>query len=579
LLRLFSSALTLNLLKTKVQASHNGPVVIDSGLNVTYQGIERNGIEVFLNVRFAQDTSGPNRFKPPRPYIPKSGATIDCTREGPACPQAIGASLGPLTHQVVKEVSEDCLALNIARPKNVGTKNKLPVMVWIHGGSFWTGSINEPTTAPDGLILQSIKNGLPVIHVSVSYRLGVFGFAQSDALKAEGSENAGLRDQRAGIKWVKLNIAAFGGDPQNITIHGQSSGGLSIGLQLLAYGGSKPLPFQRAICESQALEPGITGNFTINAMRALVDHIGCNSSSLHSPETVTCLRNSDTQKVLNAAVATYSSDIAHNIGDIWLPAVDGDFLPAPPSQLAKEGKFAKADVMIGWTDSDVNIYTDFSIVTPQESFKFIQSYLPAMPPKVVKKFFSLYPSSEFTPPSGTNLTKEFYRAARMFRDVIMLCQPIFLGHYFNKYGNNVYYYDFNQTVLGPAIKYTTGVVGLGPVHTSEFAYVFGNLSNYKVDGYPFEPAKEDYQLVSRASNTWTTFATTGYPSMKGKGTIQGFEKAYRFKNNTAVYVIGGPHDGLSTFDGPHSSKAISAQRLRERCDFINSDYVIPYLQF
>src|ERR1700761_6922218 len=94
----------------------------------------------------------------------------------------------------------------------------------------------------------------------------VFGFAQTDALLKDGSTNAGIRDQRLAIEWVHQNIAAFGGDPNKITIHGQSSGGLAIGMQILAYGGAKPQPFQQGICQSQALEPGITGNSTRTSM-------------------------------------------------------------------------------------------------------------------------------------------------------------------------------------------------------------------------------------------------------------------------------------------------------------------------
>ena len=105
----------------------------------------------------------------------------------------------------------------------------------------------EPTFKPDGLVQQSVEGGSPVIHVAMNYRLGFFGFAQSGSLKEEGSENAGLRDQRLAIEWVRDNIEIFGGDPENITIFGQSSGGLAIGMHILAYGGTKPLPFQKKI--------------------------------------------------------------------------------------------------------------------------------------------------------------------------------------------------------------------------------------------------------------------------------------------------------------------------------------------
>ena len=212
--------------------------------DIDVQGIARNDIEIFLGIPYAQDTSGKNRFKPPIPYEYDPSKPIDATKPGPACPQPLGVLFPPLGLGNITETSEDCLNLNIARPKAEDREGKgpLPVLVWIHGGSFWFGSNTEPTTAPDGMIKQSVENGQPIMHVAMNYRLGFFGFGNSDSLKQEGSMNAGLRDQRAAIQWVRDNIAAFGGDPERITISGQSSGGLAIGMQVMAYGGEKPLP-------------------------------------------------------------------------------------------------------------------------------------------------------------------------------------------------------------------------------------------------------------------------------------------------------------------------------------------------
>ena len=148
------------------------PHVSNTSCNVKYEGIERNGIELFLGIPYAQDTSGNNRFKPPRPHVALPGSTIDATKPGPACPQPLGQIFLPLALGNITNVSEDCLNLNVARPKMEGSRNKLPVMVWIHGGSFWGGSNIEPTTAPDGLIRQSVENGSPIIHVAINYRLG-----------------------------------------------------------------------------------------------------------------------------------------------------------------------------------------------------------------------------------------------------------------------------------------------------------------------------------------------------------------------------------------------------------------------
>ncbi len=164
-----SSILHLALLLHGAQCSIS---VVDQQHNLTYKGLERNGIEVFLNIPFGQDTSGENRFKPPQPYVPKPGSTINAQSLGHSCPQRTGKVLSPLALANVTDISEDCLNLNIGRPRGCSFDSRLPVMIWIYGGSFWVGTNGEPTTRPDGLVLESLQNGLPVIHIAINYRLG-----------------------------------------------------------------------------------------------------------------------------------------------------------------------------------------------------------------------------------------------------------------------------------------------------------------------------------------------------------------------------------------------------------------------
>lgn len=355
------------------------------------------------------------------------------------------------------------------------------------------------------------------------------------------------------------------------------SSGLSVGMQIMAFGASKPVPFHQGICESQALEPGITANFTIDAMQALVEYVGCNSSSLHSKDTVACLRKFDMATLLNASLATYQSDIAHNIGDIWLPAVDGDFLPSAPSQLIREGRFANVTTMIGWCDDDLTFFTDTSIKSPGDTLKFISEYLPDLTPDNVHKLLSLYPESDF--PAGKSLSSEFYRSARIFRDILMTCQPMWYAEHIAAAGNEVYMYDWNQTILDPILAYITNHTGFGPIHTSEFAYIFGNLSHYEIDGYPFHPSEFDYKLRDRGSRSWSTFASIGKPGLKGHDTFKGFTPAFRTVNETYVFVVGGPHEGLSALDGPHAHPEVVKQKLKERCAFINSPEIIEQLRY
>lgn len=224
-----------------------GPLAHDPKHHITYHGLHRAGIEAFLGIRYAHSPSGAQRFRPPRAYTPRPGSTISAVSFGPSCPQprSLEDNFPLVLSESGEGVSEDCLNLNVVRPRGTRRGEGLPVMVWIHGGSFWTGSNKDVSYEPDGMVLESVGNGLPVVHVAVNYRLGgelisteylwlgvmlmvvVFGFALNDALRKEGSTNAALRDQRLAIEWVRDNIEYFGGDPARITIFGQSSGGES----------------------------------------------------------------------------------------------------------------------------------------------------------------------------------------------------------------------------------------------------------------------------------------------------------------------------------------------------------------
>ncbi|CZT21145.1 related to para-nitrobenzyl esterase [Ramularia collo-cygni] len=550
--------------------------------DVTYEGLYKDQVESWLGIRYGQDTSGSNRFKPPRAYEPVSGTTVHANDPGPACPQATGPPTGVLSVGGIPSASEDCLRLNVARPNGTEACDKLPVMVYIHGGGFVSGSKDEPTTQPGGLIVQSVANGHPVINVELNYRLGVFGFMQSEALKKEGSENAGLRDQRLALEWVQDNIEFFGGDPNKVTIHGQSSGGLAVGMQILAYGAEKPAPFHRAICQSQALEGEITGNTTRNSVSRVVDYVGCNTTSLDSAATVSCLRNLTTEVLYEAFSETASGA---NLGDEWLPVVDGDFLPDAPSSLIDAGRFSNVSAMIGWCENDAVYFIDATTVkTANDTRTFFEEFLPAFSQTNLDHLLDLYPDSEFQTSRFSNgsvkLEAQVYRAGRILRDILLTCQPIFLGTALARAGNDVYFYNQNQTILTEILEYKRNLYGYGAVHTSEFAYMFGNLSSYNTNGLPFNPTASDYALQDKESRSWSSFAALGRPSVAGLDTLQGWRQADFQDENYGVYVIGGPEAGYSGANGSHAARqAIEAQHLQKRCSFLNSPEIIKQLQY
>ena len=325
-----------------ISAVYAVPLVTNSTTGVSYQGTLADGVEQFQNIPFGQPTSGERRFAPPQPYVYPVNSTVNATIPGAACPQPTVPIPGTDIFSNVTNMSEDCLNLRIARPANTSADDKLPVMVWIYGGAYFIliyierdfmlkglgliggftfGNIYDGLYTPTGLVQQAAANGRPVIYVAINYRLNskldfallktaclisaqVFGFASSDALRNMGSLNAGLKDQRLGITWVKDNIAAFGGDPDNITLFGESAGGASVGYQLIAYGGTRGASFHRAIMESGsvAAQAGVNSNLSTINYAAVATMTNCTRGDEGSTETLECLRNLSMQTLLDVAL-------------------------------------------------------------------------------------------------------------------------------------------------------------------------------------------------------------------------------------------------------------------------------------
>ncbi|KAI3615295.1 carboxylesterase family protein [Moniliophthora roreri] len=538
--------------------STRSPSVLDAKQNVTYEGVLVNGVEKFLNIPYAQDTSGERRFSNPEPFVSPSNVSIyDARKAGPSCPQP------PLD---LSNQSEDCLRLKVVRPK----------------GGLYTGSMDDGLYEPDELILQSVDNGLPVIFVAMNYRLSIFGFALSDALRANNSLNVGLKDQRLALEWVQEHIEFFGGDPDRVTIFGQSSGGLfclSVGIQILAYGGSKPVPFHAGIMESTALEPTSTSNFTITAYNEVANLTGCDTfGDPQSVETLACMRALPLENLLNFTIIQHDSTSDQNDGDIYLPTVDDDFLPLASSELVRQGLLPKIPVIIGWTEDDAVPFTNNSIQTPSDTYDFIHLFWKGLTNDSIASILSLYPSADFNPNPSANLSSEFYRSAQIFRDILFTCPSFYLGgamaakYYADNEVPEVYYYIQNQTILS---------ADLGIVHTSELAYVFGNFSFYNDTG-DVHLTKGDVELRNRETRTWSGFANTGQPSLDGKETLEGWGPAYGIGDammDASVYVIGGPDSGLSSLEGVGAKEAVAKQKLKERCGFFNSPEVIEQLQY
>ncbi|HKS98182.1 MAG TPA: carboxylesterase family protein, partial [Rugosimonospora sp.] len=237
-------ALALPVLWAAPAAAHPAPVVgVHSGL---LRGTSQGGVDSFLGVPYAQPPVGALRWQAPRPVTPWRGLR-EAVAYGNRCPAA-ASSNGP------RSETEDCLFLNVQRPAGTRPGARLPVYFWIHGGGLVNGSSNQHD---GGLIVRTTG----VVVVTINYRLGVFGFLAHPALAGTGGQvgDYGLEDQQAALRWVRDNIGAFGGDPRQVTIGGESAGGWSICAHLTAPG-SQGL-FVRAMmqsgsCQSQTVAAG-----------------------------------------------------------------------------------------------------------------------------------------------------------------------------------------------------------------------------------------------------------------------------------------------------------------------------------
>jgi len=379
--------------------------------------------------------------------------------------------------------SEDCLYLNLWMPEN-SPQAKLPVMVWIHGGGFAAGSSSEPRQDAGNLC----KKGVMV--VSLNYRLGVFGFFAHPELTKESGHNAsgnyGLLDQVAALEWVKKNIATFGGDPDNVTIFGESAGSSSVS-GLIASPLAKGL-FSRAIGESGAF-------FSTTApmkSRTEAEKAGLKfAESAFGTTSLEALRAIPAQKMLDEALKVPR--------EVFSPDVDGYFLPENCSSIYAAGKQSHIPLLAGWNMDEGNFGSFF--VNEKPTVENYAAHANVLFGDHAKTFLKLYPA----------LTdSQAKRAAQDFAGDKFIAYSTWkwLDMQLKTGESPVFRYEFDQTLPLPA----DAKPGTEPraAHAWEIEYVFRVLSSKNL---PWTP--EDYQVSELISSYWTNFAKTGDPNGPG----------------------------------------------------------------
>jgi para-nitrobenzyl esterase len=472
------TALVVILLAASPAAAHIGEVQVTGG---RVAGTLANGIASFKGIPFAAPPVGELRWRAPQPLKAWSGVKPAATY-GPSCVQD---ALFVKLFGAAPAMSEDCLYLNVWTPaKSAG--DALPVMVWIYGGGFVGGMTGIPVY--DGTRLA--EKG--VVLVSVAYRLGALGFLAHPALSKEsgkGSGNFGLQDQIAGLRWVKDNIARFGGNPSRVTIFGESAGGIAVSM-LAASPAAKGL-FQRAISQSGgSFGPprfGNEGGQSVPPLRVAEAKGQAFLMKLGAAD-IAAARAIPAEKLQAAQGAGLQAT------ETFWPVFDGDLLPGDQYELYRAGRFNDTPVLIG-TNSDEGALFVQGGVTAQG----FESLIRAGYGKHADAILAAYPH-------GT--TDQALKAGRdVMRDSAFGWHTWAWALLHSQKGKGkayVYYFDHR----------TTRSVN-GANHGDEIAYVFRNLSVGGVLGPPTPLRPEDTAMSELLSSYWVNFAKGGNPNGPG----------------------------------------------------------------
>jgi para-nitrobenzyl esterase len=418
----------------------------------TVIGVRSGSTECFLGIPYAAAPIGELRWKAPQPASDWTGVR-QATQFGPACLQP-RAPRAPESCLVDRPMSEDCLTLNIWRPTQ-REDGPLPVMVWFHGGAFRLGGTSLEQY--DGSSLASHE----VIVVTVNYRLGIFGVFPHPAL-TEPSANFGLLDQIAGLGWVQRNIAAFGGDPDNVTAFGESAGGASVAY-LMAAPAARGL-FAKAIIQSGALDlPEVSRNAVAEQMAAAMEGLP------HA--TAAELRSVPPAMLLQVPLPRTAT----------MPYIDEVVVPMKMTESFRQGAFARVPMLIGTNSFEAG------------------SFGPAWYGTVPQKMGELWERAR-TLTDGYGTGNDELRAAQIGTDRFATMNTRIIARAAAQHQVPVFRYYFCYVSASQR-----GTLP-GAIHTAEIPYVFGTLSGDN---------PEDLSVSRQMQSRWIAFARNSSPSPPG----------------------------------------------------------------
>ncbi len=416
----------------------------------------------FLGIPYAKPPVGQLRFAPPEPVDAWKGIR-DATAFGLGCSQD-SALMGPIPN------TEDCLTINVFTPRNAKKSDKLPVMVFIHGGAFVGGASLQYDA-------QSLSEAGHMVVVSMNYRLGPLGFLSHPALDAarpanSPSGNDALLDQQLALAWVKRNIRVFGGDARDVTIAGESAGAVSACLHMVS-------PTSRDLGRRFILESGVC----IGGIGALLDKSAANALGTAladafcpgSSDVVACLRSKTAEEL-----AAWGKNNGLS-GAGWAPSYDASdpFMPAHPAQLLAQGNYNRGAILVGTNKSEFGLFQSLTgtIQTAEQFSAAVDAQFGPIAPLV---------KAQYVVTSDTEANDVFIR---LMTDVLFRCPTRTLARMVTAHDSRVYLYSFEEGMA---------------FHAFEMSYVFGPQ-------FGFEPSYVEDTLTTM-QRYWASFVAKGNPN-------------------------------------------------------------------
>ena len=449
-----------------------GPVRgIDDGKALSWKG-----------VRYAAPPIGDLRFRAPQPPEPWT-EVADADTYGFVCPQPPVPNF-PL--DLGAPENEDCLFLNIWAPPGTKPGDAKPVMVWVHGGAYVLGSSSQPLY--DG---RRLASGGDVVVVSLNYRIGVFGFLDLSQVSDRFDSNIGLRDVLAALRWVRDNIAAFGGDPSRVTVFGESAGA-GIVTTMLAIPEAEGL-FAGAIAQSSPATSVYDQTRAQRVTRQVLDHLDITDSDAHR------LNEVGVPALISATKKVFDEVPVRNPGTLaFVPIIDGDLLHDYPVMVARQGRTHPVPLILGTNRNEAAL------------FRLMRSPLMPITPRAITSMFNEIAAEQpdLQLPTEEQLGSTYRgkrRVVSIASDVGFRMPSVWLAEGHCRVAP-VYLYRFDYST--PIMK----LLLVGAAHATELPYVWGTLGAPKDVTLKLGGAKPAKALSKRIRTRWTNFAATAKPA-------------------------------------------------------------------